>query len=1145
MQTRFLLGPSGSGKTFRCIAEVSVALRESPSGSPLIFLCPKQASFQVERQLLADPKLGGYTRLQIVSFEKLGKRLLQALTLHPPRLLNEEGRLMVLRALLSKKRDQLSLFRATARLRGFAQQLSVVLRELQRAQMSPEELLNLAARVGNRNQLDLKLRDLAAMLSDYLAWLDEHKLVDQDQVLSLAAEALCRTNPAGGWPDSTAGAAWPKARAVLWMDGFSELAPQEMDFLLAVLPFCERATLAFNLDRESLGPISWLSPWSIVGQTYQRLQERLGGRTDLNVLTDWLEPLGPMTRFAHNPVLRHLERNWSTSRPFDSAQASNRATAVGNLSGALEQSLRVVVCPTPEEEAAAAAREITQFVRSGGNFREAAVIVRKLEDYADTVQRVFRAFQIPFFLDQRQPVGHHPLVELTRSSLRTVAGGWETEDWFSALKTGLVDDREADLDRLENEALARGWNGEAWLQPLKISDNPELAAWLEPVRQKLVVPFQQLAMRLGNRPSGRHLAAALESFWSELAVENTLQSWGNLRSGGRSESSRAVHLTLWRQMHDWLENLALAFGDQTLPLREWLPIIDAGLANQTVGVIPPMLDQVLVGAIDRSRNPDLKLVILLGLNETVFPARPEEPGLLTNADREHLLNLGINLSGTNRRQLAQERYLGYIACTRPTERLVVTYCLRDEQDRTLNRSAFVDQLCRLFPALKVETALSSVPWNDCEHISELVAATFEGDERSGVSFLPKELQVLPRISRLQHEREVFRSATLDQRLAPRLAEYLHGMTLETSVSRLEEYAACPFRFAVTVGFRAEERKVFRLDSRHQGSFQHEVLARFHQELQAEGKQWRDLDPKEARKRIQTVAEKVMPEYEQGLLQSTEQSRFMARSMVLSLQEFISTAVYWMGQYEFDPHSVELAFGIEEKPLPAWEIDLGKNHRLSFRGKIDRVDLWRHPDKGDALCVVIDYKSSLRKLDPVLITNGIQLQLLGYLNVLRALEQPEKVFGVRKLIPAGVFFVNLRGRYPSARSRQEVWETFKQTRVQAYQHTGRFDVSALSRLDNRVNAMAGDQFNYRRCHGGKMHQACREPLTPEHFGELLNLVEAHLKRMGQEIYEGNVKVSPYRKGNTTPCQRCGYKAVCRIDPWTQEYRTLRAAPAATV
>src|SRR4051812_22682848 len=148
VQIRFLLGPAGTGKTFRCLEEIRAELKRDPGGPPLLFLAPKQATFQIERQLLSDPELAGYTRLQILSFDRLADFLLVALDQPAPRLLNDEGRVMVLRALLSKHHEQLQLFRASARLPGFAHQLSSLLRELQRARIHPDTLEETAEKTG-------------------------------------------------------------------------------------------------------------------------------------------------------------------------------------------------------------------------------------------------------------------------------------------------------------------------------------------------------------------------------------------------------------------------------------------------------------------------------------------------------------------------------------------------------------------------------------------------------------------------------------------------------------------------------------------------------------------------------------------------------------------------------------------------------------------------------------------------------------------------------------------------------------------------------------------------------------------------------------------------------------------------------------
>ena len=190
VQARFLLGPAGSGKTFRCLAEIREALRASPDGPPLILLAPKQATFQLERQLLADRSLHGYARLRILSFERLAEFVLDGLRVAPPQALSQEGRVMVLRALLLRHESELKLFRRSARRPGFAQQLSALLAELQSHGLTAPKLAALSGRKDLPGALQAKLHDLALLLGAYTKWLAEHQLHDANLLLDTAAEAL-------------------------------------------------------------------------------------------------------------------------------------------------------------------------------------------------------------------------------------------------------------------------------------------------------------------------------------------------------------------------------------------------------------------------------------------------------------------------------------------------------------------------------------------------------------------------------------------------------------------------------------------------------------------------------------------------------------------------------------------------------------------------------------------------------------------------------------------------------------------------------------------------------------------------------------------------------------------------------------------
>jgi ATP-dependent helicase/nuclease subunit B len=380
---------------------------------------------------------------------------------------------------------------------------------------------------------------------------------------------------------------------------------------------------------------------------------------------------------------------------------------------------------------------------------------------------------------------------------------------------------------------------------------------------------------------------------------------------------------------------------------------------------------------------------------------------------------------------------------------------------------------------------------------------------------------------------------VNESLSPSLVEELYGPALRTSVSRMEQFAACPFKFFVHSGMRAEERKLFELDIRDQGNFQHEVLAKFHERLKEEDKRWRDLTPREARERIKTCAAGMMVSFRDGLLQASEESRFTARMLTESLQDFVETVIGWMRQqYLFDPVAVELPFGDEANGFPPWELDLGEGHRLLLHGRIDRIDICRNVSSDEASCVVVDYKSSQRQLDPLLMEHNLQLQLAAYLNVLRHWPDPRPLFGVGRLIPAGVFYVNLRGRYERGENRDVALAGVEAARMLAYRHTGRFDAQYLRELDSRPDALKGDQFNYSLNKDGSISRNSRETLTAKDFLAMLDAVEAGLKGMGQQVYAGVAKIDPYRKGLTTACDQCDYQSICRIDPWTHSYRMLR-------
>jgi len=1143
VQVRFLLGPAGSGKTFRCLEEIRAALAASPEGPPLILLAPKQATFQLERQLLAHSALAGFTRLHIVSFERLAEFVLDALRIAAPESLNEQGRVMVLRALLMRRQDELRIFRATARLGGFAQQFSLLLREFQRYQLSPDRLEKLAAKPGAPPRLRDKLHDAALLLRDYTDWLKSHRLRDANDFLDTAAAALRSESAARDGVCAAQG---------LWLDGFAEMTPQELDLLSAFIPGCGLTTLAFCLDATPDGETSWLSPWSVIAQTFRRCHARLANLPDVEVSVETLPRDPNRSRFAQSAPLARLEELWTgAAAPVKGSDSSNSADA-GKVGP--PESIRLVVCGDREAEATLAAREILRFVRDGGRFRDCAVIVRELEPYHASIARVFRRYEIPFFMDRREPVAHHPLAELTRFAFRTVVFGWRHDDWFGALKSGLAPVAEDRIDELENEALARGWEGKTWREPLAIEGDGARGRWFEGIRVLVVPPFAKLADALAantrgpaSAPSGDQLAAGLRAFWDDLEVETTLERWTLSAGNGfhAGQLNPAMHATVWSQMHKWLENLALAFRTEAMPLREWLAVMEAGLAGLTVGVVPPALDQVLVGAIDRSRNPDLKLALVLGFNEMVFPAPPTAGMLLTEADRAALEGHDIFLGPTARQRLGHERFYGYIACTRARERLIVTRALRAADGEALYPSPLFEHIKQI-TGVEEEKFDGVVDWPESEHVCELAAPVLKScGVEAGLPTSPAsrlgELAALPALAPVLERWRQFQAIGREERLGGLAVQTTYGHELKTSVSALEDFAACPFKFFAARGLRLEERKTFEFDQRDEGSFQHEVLREFHRRVQATGRQWRFVNTAEARVIVENIGTDLLAVFGGGRFSKTGAGRFTGKLLIERLGDLVATLIGWMKHYEFDPARVELGFGLNPDDLPAWRLELPDGRALVLRGRVDRVDLCRTDDE-TALAVVMDYKSRARALHPIKLHHGLELQLLSYLGVLRHLASPEKFLGVKNLVPAGVFYVPLN---PAAASgagaaRSEVLAGDEAAQRTGFQHRGRFLADAIKHFDNR-GATKGEQFQYAINQSGEFRQRGNEALPGAEFEALREKVEHHLRDYATRIFEGEVTVSPFRAGNETACDRCDFRPVCRFDPWTQPYRQLRPPP----
>src|SRR5690606_31702476 len=164
-----------------------------------------------------------------------------------------------------------------------------------------------------------------------------------------------------------------------------------------------------------------------------------------------------------------------------------------------------------------------------------------------------------------------------------------------------------DVDALENDALVRGIDGDAWLDESRWKDSP-----LAPVRRAAVDPLARFARRawsLSQQPGGAAAAEylqALGDLLTDLEAPRRLEAWSREAAQRGASLEAQEHVQVWNGLVDVLAQFDALLGQVRLDFQRFAGSLNAALKRLRLGRVPPRLDQVLVGSIERSRQPDLK-----------------------------------------------------------------------------------------------------------------------------------------------------------------------------------------------------------------------------------------------------------------------------------------------------------------------------------------------------------------------------------------------------------------------------------------------------------------------------------------------------------------------------------------------------------
>lgn len=1134
---QFLLGRAGSGKSHWVQQRILRLLEERPLGPPIYLLLPPQATFEHERHFTLCAGMNGYARLRVVSFETLAAEIAGECGGDALATVSRVGRLLLLGHVLRTNAHSLSYFRNAAGRAGLVREIDRTLGELERAGVEPSDLLD---RLGDIADLDdqfaAKSRDLALVGDAYRKLLGDR--LDPAMRLMRVIEHI----------DSCVSL----RSATLFVDAFDGFTGFERRMLCAVAAVCRETFITLPLDPDSAtarNPHLLPEPGDVFAEVAEQYRRARAGLAKCALSLQPPNNLREVFRFESRALVS-IERDFTNPRPSEEIDID--ASAV-----------KLLEAPDARGAADAAARQVKDWTLAGYRLRDCLVLCRNLATHQPLLEASFIEHGLKHFVDRRRPAQHHPLVRFVRSLLRIATAGWPREAVMELCKSGLSGLDADEVDTLENyvrdhriRGRSRWTSEEPWHEqtlPAENSDDTEIAeedaAVADRLRRELATAIEPLSViLLGLDRPAREFFAALWGAVDRFDVRGKLQGFIDLAEANGDIEAAAEHRQAWAAVCELVDQAGDLIGNEQTSGRQFATMVDFGLDQVDFAVAPPTTDAVLLGDVERTILPPgrCRCCVVVGMNDGEFPRAAEMENVLGDEDRRLLRERDIEVESAAAGRQMRERYLGYIALTRAAERLTLVRSTADASARETSPSPYwlhVRTLLALTPTSLPRPGMGHV---ECVSSPRQAVTTALSWARSGAEPTHDAAAIYNFLTRATGPTRLLVDAAWpslsyfnDAHLTDPTRDALLGDELYTSTSRLETFAACPFKHFSRFGLKLQVRPDEEVTPRDLGVVYHDVLERLIRDVLQERLDLHDTLAIE--QRLPELATEVGERLRGGVLTQDARGRYLFDRVSQTLATVVAGQRAALGFGEFKSTHTELAFGGEKSTLPPLSLTSPKNRRVRLYGRIDRID---QTSSGEAM--VIDYKTVARDVQLSLrdVRHSLSLQLLVYLLVL---QDHGAQLGDPCPQPVAAFYVKLLRGFGQADDPADEPSPDQPLFDLRVKPRGIIDYDALPHLDHhfanpndnadRHAGHSSEVYHVRTTKAGELYKSGTDAIEAEQFDDLLLFVRRQIRTLADQILDGNIAVKPYRISTRTPCAHCDFPGVCRIEPRPGAYRTI--------
>ena len=1157
MSLRFYFGPSGSGKSRQLYEEILRRAQENPRQN-FLMIVPDQFTMQTQKDMVTLSERGGILNIDVLSFGRLGHRILEEVGQADVPVLDDTGKSLVLQLVAAGLKDRLPTLGGLLNRQGYIHEVKSAISEFMQYGIGTEDVAKLIEFASGRGALVQKLKDLEVLYKGFVDYI-RGNFITTEEKLDVLARSLKQSKLLPG--------------SVVVFDGFTGFTPIQNRLIQELMRLCSEVTITltlgegenpyvldgeqrlFHLSKKTVADLERLAAECGVERAEDVFivddaedidthvsesidvyaaenigvydTEDIGGHATAIIGRRIVERFGRKVclqgrkghRFENSPALAHLERTLFRY-PHEPYQGEQRE-------------IRMFEATSPREEVHQTGLEICRLIREEGMaYRDIAIVVGDLEGYMPHVETEFSRMGIPCYLDCTRGIRLNPMIEYIKSALELFEKDFSYQAVFHYLRSGLADMAPEDVDELENYCVQTGMRGyKRWSRlfthkTAQMGEDEEALAHLNILRQRLIDQVEMLHLK--GRAAAAEYVDKLYEFLVENRVQYKLAEYEKHFEEGQDPVRAREYAQIYRLVMELLEQVHGLLGQEMLTLEEFRDILESGFEEIEVGTIPQNVDRITVGDMERTRLKQVRVLFFLGVNDGNIPKSTSKGGIISDMDREFLRESDLELAPSPRQQMYIQRLYLYLNMTKPSERLYLSYARVNNNGKSVRPAYLIETVQSIFPGLAVECpqnrpAAEQIvnPLQGREFLAKLLREYAEGSLSDGES--------QEQFYTVYHacggapalEKAAF-ARYRDSGLSRMVARLLYGCNLHNSVTRLETFAACAYRHFLQYGLSLRERQEFGFETVDMGNVYHAVLESFGNKLTEHGYTWFDFPEEFGERAVREALESYAAVYGDTILYSSARNEHAINRMGMILVRTVLTLQNQLKKGSFRPEEYELSFRFAEE-LSSIRVSLSENERMHLQGRIDRIDTAQDDDH--VYVKVIDYKSGNRQFDLVALYYGLQLQLVVYMNAAMELEarrHPDK-----EIVPAALLYYHIDD--PVVETAVELSdEELNEQIVRQLRMNGVVNGTpgVVEKLDGSMQDKS-DVIPVERKKDGSF-SARSGILSSEELALVSDYVNRKMKDIGRQMLDGCISVNPYEKGAENACTYCTYKKVCGFD-----------------